>query len=364
MAVPISAITADDHLDTHTWAKHPDLAGDSYFAFSQKIDYCLARDLSLIQAGDLFNRRFPDPASVYFFNQQMHRMKRGDIGVYAIQGNHEVFRTSPWLSSNASGCPAHVHKKAFQIGDIWFYGLDFQPAEQLKLELVALRQLEPKPHVLIAHQVWEEPMGLKAGPEAAYRDVPVVQMLITGDFHRHCVTRCVGVDEQPLTVLSPGSQCLQSKAEDPNKYFFILYSDLTVESVLLKSRPLERFKFRNPLSFEDELAQAVAKAVPGNELPEHIAKPIFVVEYSELISNVHARLKAALAGKVHLFETPIESRAAKAEVKPAIAKCGAVEQLELFKEDLPVYETSKRLLTAKDPLSEWQEIISDASKGS
>ena len=356
MSQPLVVVSSDNHNEPCAWTGRPELSGDSYFAFQQTIDYCVAADLPLILAGDVFDKPYPDAYSTWFVVEQLDRVKRG---VVFIQGQHELSRSKPWLS--LSFATTHLHKGMFTLGGLNFYGLDFLPAAELKQELALI---PAGTDVLVAHQVWLERMGALASPEAAFVDVPKVRCIITGDFHGHCQDNFAGKDGQNILVVSPGSQCVQSITEDPRKYFYVMHDDLTFESIPLKSREWLRFTLRNPQSFEHDLAGVVADIEYQKGVPDAIAKPAFIVEFNPDIPDARKRLRAALADKVHLFDRPLEAKPTRdqfSETTTAPAESGLGPALEQLRCNLPeVYSTAKRLLEAKEPKEELTQILREA----
>ncbi len=131
----------------------------------------------------------------------LQALLRNKIKVFFTQGQHE-YQEIPWALL-ATGCQ-HVHKQAFQICGVNFYGLDYMPEAELQ---EAIKQIPPETTVMVMHQVWSDFMGDIAKPQGSFADLPAhVKLLITGDFHEtHNFTTDAG-----LTVLSPGSSHLRS----------------------------------------------------------------------------------------------------------------------------------------------------------
>jgi hypothetical protein len=358
MRKPLAVVSSDDHLAPCAWSSRPELAGDSYASFDQKVEYCSETHLPLILAGDVLDQAYPDPYTVGYFMDRITRLRWESVQVIYIQGQHEFNKKRPWLDLGPG--LHHLHKQWFFLPDgaskprVKFYGLDFQPAGKLKAELA---QIPAGTEVLVAHQVWEERMGKLASPEAAFKDVPTVKCIITGDFHGHGQQHFKGADDQDILVVSPGSQCMQDLSEDPEKYFFVMYDDLTFESIKLKTRHRSLFTLRNPGSFEDDLAGIVADIEYDDGLPEELVKPIYMVEYSEAIPDAKPRLKAALADKVHLFARPIIVKKVKEKTTVTLGLSLAERIVARYsKTDVAVFNTAKRLLEARDVKAEINNI--------
>lgn len=307
MSHPIAIVTADLHLAKCAWAKRPGLEGDSYFSFGQIIDNCTNQALALILAGDVFDKVRPDPVTINNMSRRLNRMERNDLSIFYTQGQHELDRFLPWLSS-LSTWPTHVNKETFVIADRTFYGLDWTPVDRIQDEL---SKVPLGTDVLVAHQVWQDFMGTGLGvAECKFDDVCNVEMMITGDYHKHLIyDHKYTNSDQHMTVLSPGSICMQSIDEDPNKYYFILNDDLTVISVKLKTRPCYRCKLDNKADLDLFIAVTLAELlVPKSDLPEFLHKPIIDVSYVDDIPNVHKLLTEAVGSQAHLFTTVLRMR--------------------------------------------------------
>lgn len=359
MAKPIAVVASDNHLEPRAWAKYPDLAGDSYYSFEQLETYCQQNDLPLILAGDVFNTQTPDSETVRRSLQPSHS---GGVpySVCYIQGQHER-ADPPWLSLGGQRY-THVHRDVFRCGlsKILFYGLDWQPADKLVEELA---KIPPGADVLVAHQVWKERMGSICSPEGSLADVPYVKMIITGDLHKHDVTTVEASDGRgSITVLSPGSGCMQSTSEDPKKYFFVLHDDLSVVSVPYKTRDCRYYIFRNSDTFAADLARAAEEAVLQQGVPVEIARPMAVVEYDEALPEAGPRIEKAFAGKAHLFLSTLRKRKKDEEVETRPQAALGVEQVaeQLYREQDPaLYAAVLRLIRAEDPKSERDKLVAE-----
>src|SRR6516162_1646868 len=91
---PLCAFAGDDHLAPRAWVRYPDLTGDSYYSFTQLIDYVVEHDLPLFLLGDVLDVAYPEPYTVKFLVQQIGRLRNS--GWY-IQGQHEMHKPSAWL---------------------------------------------------------------------------------------------------------------------------------------------------------------------------------------------------------------------------------------------------------------------------
>lgn len=333
MSNPIAVLSADTHLAQRSWAKHPGLAGDSYFGLQQLVDYCTANELDLLLAGDIFDKTRPDPTTIWHMRTQMDRMERQNLGVRYIQGQHELDRDHPWLNS-VSWWPEHVHCKEFELSPgIVGYGLDWTPADQVKDEF---EKIPPMTDILMAHQVWRDLMGPRIGEsECAFADVPRARMIFTGDFHRHLKLQAINRDTATTCILSPGPVCMQSIDEDPHKRFFVLCDDMSVYTVSLKTRQCFRFAINTKDDLEIFLTGNVEQAVQmQKDIPDFLAKNIVHIIYRDDIPEVYARITNAIGTRAHLFMIPVrqkqEAVIIETERRRALAEGGMETCLELL----------------------------------
>lgn len=367
MRKPIAVVSSDCHLQGYTWAKHPELRGDSYFSFQQIVDFSIGNDLPLILPGDVINVKRPDPRTVGFLMDQITRMGNADLPIYFIQGQHEMNRDRPWL--NAHDLPVHIHRQSIEIGDRRFYGLDYVPADQLHLEL---EEISVGTEVLIAHQVWREHMGEKMPSEGSFSEIPYVQQVITGDFHAHKVTHFIGKHKQELTVISPGSTYMLTLDEDPQKYFFVLYDDLSVASIPLRTRPYYKTRIGSNDSLERFIAARPHTDTKNSklglaQLPDHIRVPIWHVEYYDNVPDVAKRLNQVADDIAHLFLRPIRFRDEETQVEDEEERKAISIQPTLegylpycVKKEDPEYATALRLLNSNDLKIEMKQLVNEA----
>lgn len=363
MKQPICAISADWHLDRYAWAKHPGLAGDSYFSVSQVVNYCVNNQLPLIAAGDLFDDSAPDSYTVWVAMSQLDRLRLSSLPFYFIQGQHERSRDVPWLSigsGTSKDCAKHVHKKVFKIKDVGFYGLDFCRSDSVKAELDTIPVYAD---CLVAHQVWYDLMGRFIGPEVAIADVPHVSMVVTGDFHEHKTFKAVGKTNQEVTVLSPGSLCMQSINEPPNKSFFVLYDDLSFESIPIQTRPVYHFKLNTDQEVDEFLSSYEKYLV--NDLPQIISKPIFHIVCDGSVKDAYVRLKA-MCFKSHFFFNLLHNRRTDKIIKTD--RISIREGVEgclkgIVKENSSTYRILTRLIRCNDPTMELEDIVKEIRNG-
>jgi hypothetical protein len=360
MPEAIAVLSADTHLAQRSWAKHPGLMGDSYYGLKQLVDYCTAAELDLVLAGDVFDKNRPDSLTIWHTRTQIDRMERQDLSVYFQNGQHDLVNTGEsWLNA-ISWWSEHIHQKQFDLGGIVAYGLDWTPADQIKQEF---DKIPTSTDLLIAHQVWRDLMGPRIGEsECAFADVPVVKMILTGDFHRHLKLEASNKDNAITRILSPGPVCMQSIDEDPAKYFFVLSDDMSIQSIRLKTRNCFRFNLSNKDDLEIFLTGNVEAACePQQNVPDNIVKNIVHITYEDNIPEAYTRIINAINSRAHLFLVPIKQKqeivTIETERRRALADGGMEACLELLTaKDSHLYRDVLSLLKASSPIEQLKTI--------
>lgn len=363
---PIVAFTADWHIARSAWARSG-IDGDSYHGLAQVVDHCLAAQIPLIAAGDLFDTKDPSPDDVRHVRVQLARMARARLKVYYIQGQHESEK-KPWLSA-IHPWAAHIHGESVEIAGFKFYGLDWQPSATVA---DALKAIPPGTDVLACHQVWREFMGDHVQSECSFADVRHASLVLTGDYHKHRVL-VVAAGDRAITVLSPGSTCMQSIDEEPAKAFYDLCidddGDLAYVDVPLDNRAFDAFEVADEAELDALIVGMPIGVEAGGTLPEHLRMPLVRVRYPAGIAGAEKRLKAAAAGRFHLFLDPVSGLDSDGGDARAVIKAlrergiaGVLADMDLS--DLPDPETTRRdvaaLLAARDPLAVLEAICAES----
>ncbi len=340
---PIAVITSDTHLAQRAWARYPDLAGDAYFSFSQVIDHCVAYNLPLVLAGDVFDKTRPDPITIYETRKQLERLDFACLDLFYIQGQHELDRKQPWLSAIAE-FPKHIHKKSVTLSrGPTIFGIDWTSAAEIKKILKDV----PVVDILIMHQVWSDFMSIGGiAVECSFSDIKKdIPMLITGDFHKH-----MHVAYNNLMAYSPGSTCMQSITEPPDKAFYVLNSDLTMESIPLKTRQCFRASLYTSADLDKFLVDSSTLLCAKQlDISEEISKNIVYVKYAANIPNAYDRLTTAFTD-VHLFLSPYSTKEKLAKFNKQFSKDSLLQYLpKVVGEDTALHSNLSVLLKAQDP---------------
>ena len=299
---PKFLFAADTHLSKLVWSGRPDLAGDSHRAFDYVVDTAIRLGVPLLLGGDIFDAKKPTAESVEVAYNAMSRMAAANLPVYFIQGQHDM-SDPPWLSVH--NWPTHVHKKQFTIGGFKFYGLDWQPGVVLQTELAAI---PAGTNFLMAHQVWKEHMGGIGNPEGSFTEVPHVQYVITGDYHKTQITDWPNATGAYLQAVSPGSTHMRAIDEAPDKYCYLFSArenspDFQVDEIEIPSRPY----LEQTINDQAELA-AFCLAVSTLSPTDAVSKPLLRVIYNPELPEALDRIRQAVGDKAHLFESSMASQ--------------------------------------------------------
>jgi len=304
--------TSDWHLAPGAWKKAPQIAGDSYFALEQIVDLALQMGVKAVcAAGDLTDDPRPSPDTVRRIREQLTRLEEAGKKVPFIRGQHDGLQGEPWLTAVHDG-PHYCHKGEAWVGDLRVYGLDYMPPDDFRAEL---EQIPDGVDVLMTHQVWKDWIPWRNNApmlEELVTSGPRVKVCVTGDFHHH-----LEVKRGEVTILSPGSTCMQALDEPPEKRVWVMYDDLTVQSIPLLGRPFHSIVVETP----EDLERVVADVSPYSDmycrspgdLPEGVRVPIVRVRYADNLPEADARLRAAFA-HVHAFVEPYPSAQQVVEV--------------------------------------------------
>lgn len=358
---PVGVISADWHLKPCTWSKYPTLCGDSYRSAKFIVEYCCNQSLPLFLLGDILDRRDPDPVSVGVLSDLMNQMRfKNERMTYFIEGQHERHPIRPWMTV-VGGWVAHLHEQSVLVDGINFYGLDYTSPDVLPEKL---KNIPNYADIFLAHQVWKERM-VRTGDspaDAAFADIPTVPVVISGDFHAHKTTTHTCKDGHEILAVSPGSIYMKSLDEDPNKFFYVLMSDLTFQSVKIPTRPVWRTRINTSealTKYMDMLVEKCSKIADTD--PD---KPIWHISYRDGFDDLVARFESAAEGRAHLFLKPIEvtnEEESEEAIESTNEETGLASYLgDCCEPDSAVYNTALRLVKSNNRKEELQAIVSEA----
>jgi|GEM_PF-6529690 len=295
---------ADTHLDLARFARHPAMTGDSRFAFSQIVDYCVCERLPLLLGGDIFDKARPDPGTVRFFMDQLARMREAGQPVYFVQGDHDRDALQPW--PGLSDVAQHIHHKLVEFdGGIRVWGQDFVPRAQVAEQFAAI---PPEANTLLIHISWSDLRRIGT-THAELSSVPVVPVVLTGDYHVCCEVAATGASGQPVRAISPGSTHSRALNEPLQKYVLVCGVDESGRFAYRRQPLLSRPQFNGVVQTEEDLAAVIrdayafAAAIPES-IPEEIRKPVAWIKFRDDIPDAYARLAAVFAEDWFFFPDP------------------------------------------------------------
>jgi hypothetical protein len=374
-AKPVALLFADSHLQyPGAWASRPAIAGDSFASFAHLVDKAIEMNVPMIGAGDLIDRQRNSSDPISWMVREMRRLGRAKLKLYFVQGQHEM-QKKPWFAACLSA--KHIHRQVVDLDGVGrVYGIDFQPHGKLEAELDLITE---EVDLLVVHQVWGEFMGSVASPQGMLGNLPEhVNMVLTGDFHKRDIKTIRNAGGKAMTVLSPGSTCMQDISEPPGKQFFVLRDDGSVAShsiptrgmidwdVMTMAEDVDDFASR----IDDELGLAVERSKP---FPD---KPLLRVKYASRLKDVRHRVERMVGDRAHLFFKEIPPEKKEVEQRRQRREEHGGRHASTLESELAGYlaereqehleDPLRRLLEAQDPVTEMalirKEALADADK--
>jgi predicted phosphodiesterase len=302
-------LMADAHLAVQTWKTYS-AYGDSFVSFSAAIDIAINKGVdSIICAGDLFDETRNSSEPIVFFKKELDRLGLASpAAFYYVQGQHEMQKT-PWASIAHNA--VHLHEKTIEVGGMCIRGLDYQPTAKLKEALAAV---PANVDILVAHQVWADLMGTHLPSQASAADVHHARHLWTGDFHDVVQRTVTRADGQPISILSPGSMCMQAINERTDKYVHIVTIEdgkiLGTQRIQLPTRRLfDAGLLCNAADITEAVRQIDQFVVDRRNtvFDDRICSPLIRVSYKRalLTDGVVDKLRAVTKDRAHLFLTEL-----------------------------------------------------------
>ena len=250
------------------------------------VDYAIKHEIpAIICAGDLFDKSRPKSDAAVFLAEQLRRLEDRKIQFLYVDGNHDKMEPS-W--AELGGWAESLHCSLKNVGGVKFTGLHHRDSDQWS-KAVADHPYLDDADVFVGHQAFIELMKNENRSEASIADVRHVNTAIIGDYHKHLDFDVVNASGVEMLVLSPGSTCQQAIDEDAKKSFFLLYEDLSIASVPLKTRAHLTYDFlhgaevdefcTNLKSQVDGLIKQSAKA----GYPESVQSPILWIRFNHTV---------------------------------------------------------------------------------
>ena len=333
----IAVLTSDWHLEQGAWKAPNTPKGDSYVALDQIVDLAVRFQVPVIAAGDLFDVNRPDSLSLHRASAAITQLGRYGQQLLFTQGQHE--KSYPPFMSLFDGA-VHIHQRVVEVRGINVVGIDHVSSNNLESSISQAETLSSDVDLLVVHQVWREFLGINF---EASLSLPISKirpkLVLSGDFHKHLSLPVDGV-----SVLSPGSTCLQDVKEPPVKSVFLLFDDMSVESRTLASRAVHVV---DSVMSQDELLALIDRfSTESSCLPLEISQPVVIIKEPELLPYCEAANTAAV-GKAFLFWRPKEKQdltlvtvsqdTVRSMVRDGISSCIAA---------LPVSDGSKQIVSS------------------
>ena len=120
--------TGDTHIGYRQYHS-PERRADFLRAFRRVVEDAIEDDVdAVVHAGDLFHDRRPALADIHGTIEVLRELRRADIPLYAVVGNHERTRGQQWLDLfETLGLATRLGRRPAVVGDVALYGLDFVP---------------------------------------------------------------------------------------------------------------------------------------------------------------------------------------------------------------------------------------------
>ena len=350
---PLFVFCADLHLEDGAWSSRPGIYGDSYYSFEQIVDYCIEDRLPLILGGDVLEKKSNSARPIAKLFEGLSRMRDANVPVYYIQGNHEYDRNAPWLS--AHDWPIHMHEASFYINSVKVAGFDWLPRGDIQ---EAFTRVPQNTDILITHQVWKDFMGNLGRTDCELTDIHHVQTILNGDFHVTKTVTSANAQGKTVTMLSPGSTCMQDMSESPEKFFFVIGRIPTTGEIVFTPIQLRTRKFLNYVVKDQDTLDALCagqlvkdiNAQLDDTLPANINKPLVRIKFDKQLPDAYLRLITAVGDFAHIACEAISEKYSTAKAAPRdSAKNDLLSALaDLVGEDSEAYKLAAALLVAED----------------
>jgi hypothetical protein len=357
---PLFVFCADLHLVDGAWSSRPAIYGDSYYSFEQIVDYCIEHKLPMIMGGDILEKKQNLARPIAKLCAGLSRMQVAEVPVYYIQGNHEYDRNAPWLSVHE--WPIHIHRMPWLIRGAKVYGLDWLPRGEIQ---EAFKQVPADTEILITHQVWKDLMGNVGRPECELVDVHHAQTVLAGDFHMTKIVNSTNAQGQTITMLSPGSTCMQDIGEVPEKSFFVVgripaTGQITFVPVALNTRKFLGYTVKDQEALDKLCAGEFVRdiqAALSSRLPDDIQKPLVRVKFDKRLPDAHLRITTAVGEAAHLFcDAIVDKTRGEEETSRSVTKNDLMLTLEeLLREAPESLQVAMMLLNSDSPAAELEK---------
>jgi len=298
----VFVFAACNHLVKRVWKNKTNLVNDSYKAYTQLIDYCVANLTNVVLGGDVFDSTMPGPEDIRVFRNGMERLKAAGLTCFYYQGQHER-RNPPWLSAICDDL-VYVNETLFEpVPGLTCYALDQRKRDDVE-EACSHIPLQAK--VLMIHQLEKSLIPFETAwdfdPEWL---PPQITTVIAGDLHQPTQFTYTRPDGVNVLGVYSGSQHALSVREDHDKSFLRVAYDVATDTldigrVGITSRAIVSRLVTAELSLDDVVA-----SISKLEAMEPAEQPIWAVKFSASVEGAVSRLQLAAQNRCHLFLYPV-----------------------------------------------------------
>ena len=339
--LPVAILTSDWHMMPNAWKWRPTLCGDAECSLRQIADESRRTTIPILAAGDLFNVKMPDVATLL----STYRLLRNTpAGCCFTQGNHERTRV-PWMQlvapewAHASTHPVTLEPELYTACNLQYeenaaltlppifdnpkkawniFGIDYTDyLDSLQSQLDALeadlveQDLEDTPdtvNVLMLHQT-ASPLCAISQYELTDRMIPdCFDLVIVGHWHKASMFNLFSKSGRSIPCLSPGSLHMWSISEEPKKYRHVLFNDGSIRSTPLQTRRMITMAISGLTDTEIKgVGNAVLASINKPDTrPEAIRAPIvYAMRDNETSPAAESILEQLFGDKAHLFMKPL-----------------------------------------------------------
>jgi len=355
---PLFVFCADLHLEDGAWSSRPGIYGDAYWSFEQIVDYCIAAHLPLILGGDVLEKKSNSARPIAKLCAGLSKLQAANVPAYYIQGNHEFDRNAPWLSVHP--WPIHMHEASFDINGAKVCGFDWLPRGEIQ---EAFTRVPEDVDIMVTHQVWEDFMKGLGRIDCELKNVYHAQTVLNGDFHVTKTVTGVNFQGKTVTMLSPGSICMQDMSEAPDKFFFVICrmpdGTFHFEPQQLMTRRFANYVVKDQETLDKLCAGQLRKDIltmADANLPTYINKPLIRIKFDKQLPDAYLRLMTAVGDFAHIACEAISEKYNTA--KTAAPRAGAKNSLlsavgDLLGDVTDAYKLATALLRAEDPMKEF-----------
>lgn len=234
---------ADLHLCNHIWTHRKDIEGDSLIAFNDIAESIIERvkrhgtQASLIIAGDIFDKKAIDGFTLRSYDETIFLLKKNNIGVYFIQGNHdsnEIPLPNAAFNENVHHLGGVV--QAYNIDRKKILGLDWAPRAEL---IEQMNSYTEDVDLLVLHTAFEHLLSFEGAYSLSINDIPAnFKNVFVGDIHITDVRALPNGGN----IISPGPIHACDIGQDKPKGYFDLTDLSRPEFVEVDYRRIYRVK--------------------------------------------------------------------------------------------------------------------------